>query len=89
MKTTIPDTHLNDPAVQRATFGIYDAASPAVQRATEKTEVTLEFASESDAQYFLNYFDIAKVAEGTVGGLNASLMCSALKRARITRWRTP
>lgn len=45
--------------------------------------VTITFSDDDDAGFFLRYVDKAKAQDGTVTGLYAGLMCSALKRATV------
>lgn len=42
--------------------------------------ITLAFANADDAKYVRNYIADAKAKDGTVTGLSAGLMCSALRR---------
>lgn len=51
----------------------------------EKPSVTIQFAALDDAKAFLKYKQMADAQDGTVSGLHAGLMCSALKRATILR----
>lgn len=44
---------------------------------------TIQFADADDAHQFRRYVEKAKASDGTVGGLWAGLMCSALKRATV------
>jgi len=44
---------------------------------------TIQFMDADDAQQFRRYVEKAKTTEGTVSGLYAGLMCSALKRAKV------
>ena len=45
--------------------------------------LTIQFADEQDAASFLQYKERADKQDGTVGGLYAGLVCSAIKRATI------
>lgn len=43
----------------------------------------VQFADDNDQAAFRKYHRLAVDTNGTVGGLNAGLLCSALKRAKI------
>lgn len=45
--------------------------------------VRIDFADADDLRYFTGYAAKAQMQDGTVSGLYAGLMCSALKRAKI------
>lgn len=45
--------------------------------------ILITFQSDEDAKYFLDYKSKADKQDGTVTGLYAGLMCSALRRARL------
>ena len=46
-----------------------------------KNTITLEFRDAEDLKYFTKYMVMAKEQGGTITGLYAGLMCSALKRS--------
>lgn len=48
-----------------------------------KEKVTIIFQNSDDARYFKNYASAAKATDGTVTGVYAGVMCSALKRSII------
>ena len=48
-----------------------------------KTKFSIEFVDEHDAYAFLRYIEKAKEQDGTVTGLYAGILCSALKRAKV------
>lgn len=47
-------------------------------------KATIVFADADDFAFFNRYVKMAREQQGTVGGLYAGLLCSALKRAKIT-----
>lgn len=47
-------------------------------------KVTIVFQDKADVAFFHRYIKKAKSQDGTVGGLYAGLLCSALKRCQVT-----
>jgi hypothetical protein len=51
-------------------------------------KVTITFANKDDLAFFKRYIEMANSQQGTVGGLYAGLLCSALKRAKVKHHKT-